>query len=75
MQPPPAGIWGLPPQLLKSVPGYDPDVAKNREEARAIMTKFGYGPTTPGGQGVGPQHLNLSRSRGRPNRPAQADLD
>jgi peptide/nickel transport system substrate-binding protein len=44
MQPLPAGIWGLPPEVLKTVPGYDPDVAKNREEARSIMTKLGYGP-------------------------------
>jgi peptide/nickel transport system substrate-binding protein len=44
MQPPPAGIWGIPPDLLKTVPGYDPDVGKNRAQARAIMEKLGYGP-------------------------------
>jgi peptide/nickel transport system substrate-binding protein len=44
MQPPPAGIWGMPPELLKTVPGYDPDVQKNRAQARAIMEKLGYGP-------------------------------
>jgi peptide/nickel transport system substrate-binding protein len=44
MQPLPGGIWGLPPDLLKTVPGYDPDVQKNRDEARAIMQKLGYGP-------------------------------
>src|SRR5215469_13467314 len=33
MQPPPEGIWGLPPEVLKTLPGYDPDVAKNRAEA------------------------------------------
>ena len=44
MQPPPAGIWGMPPELLKTVPGYDPDVQKNRAEARQIMEKLGYGP-------------------------------
>ena len=27
-----------------TLPGYDPDVAKNRAEARAIMQKLGYGP-------------------------------
>jgi peptide/nickel transport system substrate-binding protein len=43
MQPPPAGIWGLPPELLKTVPGYDPDVEKNRAQARALMEKSGYG--------------------------------
>ncbi len=44
MEPPPAGIWGMPPELLKTVPGYDPDVEKNRAEARQIMEKLGYGP-------------------------------
>jgi len=43
MLPPPEGNWGLPPEQLASVPGFG-DVAKNREEARAIMTKLGYGP-------------------------------
>jgi peptide/nickel transport system substrate-binding protein len=44
MQPPPDGIWGMPPDMLATLPGYDPDVAKNRAEARAIMGKLGYGP-------------------------------
>ena len=44
MLPPPAGVWGLPPELLKGLPGYDPDVEKSRAEARAIMEKLGFGP-------------------------------
>ena len=44
MLPPPAGVWGLPPELLKGLPGYDPDVEKSRAEAREIMTQQGYGP-------------------------------
>src|SRR5205823_1916231 len=44
MQPPPGGRWGMPPEMLKTLPGYDPDVAKNRAEAREIMKKLGYGP-------------------------------
>jgi peptide/nickel transport system substrate-binding protein len=44
MQPPPEGLWGMPPEALKSLPGYDPDVEKNRTEARQIMEKLGYGP-------------------------------
>jgi peptide/nickel transport system substrate-binding protein len=44
MLPPPAGVWGMPADLLGSIPGYGPDVAKNRAEAREIMTKLGYGP-------------------------------
>src|SRR3984893_14114622 len=44
MQPPPEGIWGMPPEILKTLPGYDPDVPKNRAEARKIMEKLGYRP-------------------------------
>ena len=44
MLPPPEGLWGMPPELLKTLSGYDPDTAKNRAEARKIMEKLGYGP-------------------------------
>ena len=44
LQAPPGGLWGMPPDRLKQLPGYDPDVAKNRAEARQIMEKLGYGP-------------------------------
>lgn len=44
MQPPKDGVWGLPVDQLASIPGYGPDVEKNRAEARAIMQKLGYGP-------------------------------
>jgi peptide/nickel transport system substrate-binding protein len=30
--------------MLKTLPGYDPDTAKNRARARDIMQKLGYGP-------------------------------
>ena len=44
MMPPPAGLWGMPPEVLATLPTYGPDVPKNRAEARAIMQKLGYGP-------------------------------
>ena len=44
MQPAPEGVWGMPEEILKTLPGYGPDVAKNRAEAREIMAKAGYGP-------------------------------
>jgi ABC-type transport system substrate-binding protein len=28
LQPPPEGLWGMPLELLKELPGYDPDVEK-----------------------------------------------
>jgi peptide/nickel transport system substrate-binding protein len=45
MQPPPEGLWGMPPDVLQSLPGYGRDVGKNRADARALMEKLGYGPT------------------------------
>jgi peptide/nickel transport system substrate-binding protein len=47
MQPPPDGVWGLPADMLSVVPGYGPDVAKNRAEARALMEKHGFGANKP----------------------------
>jgi len=44
MQPPPAGLWGMPPEMLQTLPGYDPDVANNRAASRKLMEKLGYGP-------------------------------
>src|SRR5262249_1588468 len=44
MQPPTDGVWGLPPEVYETVSGYGPDVAKNRDKARELMKKAGYGP-------------------------------
>lgn len=44
MQPLPERLWGMPPEVLKALPGYDPDLQKNRAEARKIMNKVGYRP-------------------------------
>ncbi len=42
--PQPAGLWGLPPDIQARLPGYGPDVKKNRDAARKLMQKAGYGP-------------------------------
>src|SRR6478735_3583542 len=44
MLPPPEGLWGMPADMLQTIPGYGGDVATNRAEARKIMEKLGYGP-------------------------------
>jgi peptide/nickel transport system substrate-binding protein len=44
--PPPEGVWGLTPAQSKTLIGYG-DVNKDREEARAIMTKLGYSAANP----------------------------
>ena len=42
--PAPNGVWGMPDAMMREMVGYNPDVAHNRAEARAIMEKLGYGP-------------------------------
>ena len=42
MLPPPEGIWGMPADMLRTLPGYDPDAEKSRAEARKLMEKNGY---------------------------------
>jgi len=44
MQPPPEGLWGMPPDRPSALAGYDPDVQENGAETRRIMNKVGYGP-------------------------------
>jgi peptide/nickel transport system substrate-binding protein len=42
--PPPEGVWGMPADRLMTLPGYSGDIKENREKARALMQKAGYGP-------------------------------
>lgn len=44
LQPQPGGLWGVPHERLKELPGYGTDIQKNRQEARAILERLGYGP-------------------------------
>ena len=46
MLPQPAGVWGMSADFLATIPGYGPDVAKNRTEAREIMPGSAMGPTS-----------------------------
>jgi len=34
----------MPPEMIRALPGYSPDVKANRAEARKLMEKQGYGP-------------------------------
>ena len=46
----------MPPEMLQALKGCDPDVQKNRAEARQIMQKLGYGPDSRlKNQRVGPR--------------------
>jgi peptide/nickel transport system substrate-binding protein len=47
MLPPPEGVWGMPPDVIQSLPGYAADVEKSRAEARKIMEGLGYGEAKP----------------------------
>ena len=44
MQPLPEGRWGMPEDMRRALPGYDPDVEKSRQKARATMLANGFGP-------------------------------
>jgi peptide/nickel transport system substrate-binding protein len=44
MLPAPEGVWGMPKEIMETIPGYGPDVEKNRVDAQAIMAGLGYGP-------------------------------
>jgi len=61
MLPPPAGLWGMPPEMLKTLSGYDPDVQKNRTAAREIMQKLGYNADKPLALKVATRNLNSYR--------------
>ena len=75
MLPPPAGFWGMPKEMLETIPGYGPDVNANREEARKLMQKAGYGPDKHLAVKVSTRNIaGLSRSRRHPDRSAQEHL-
>ena len=74
MLPPPDGVWGMPPEMLKALPGYDPDVQKNRAQARAIMEKLGYGPDKRLTIKVSTRNIPISRDPAISDRPVEGDL-
>jgi peptide/nickel transport system substrate-binding protein len=44
MLPLPQGRWGMPKEVLETLPGYGGDMTSRRAEARKIMEGLGYGP-------------------------------
>ena len=75
MLPPPEGLWGMPPEMLKTLPGYDPDVQKNRAEARADHGEARLRARQAArSQGVDARHSAVSRPGGDPDRPVEGDL-
>ncbi len=61
MLPPPAGEWGLPPDLLAELPGYGDDVEKNLATARKIMEGLGYGAGKPLKVKVATRNISIYR--------------
>ena len=56
-------LWGMPADEVKLLPGYGPDVHKNRAEGRQIMQQAGYAPDkTLDIKVTTPQPADLSRS-------------
>jgi peptide/nickel transport system substrate-binding protein len=61
MLPGPEGVWGMLPEMLKTLPGYDPDVAKNRAEARKIMEGLSYRADKPLAVKVSVRNIAVAR--------------
>jgi len=59
--PPPEGLWGMPPERLRELPGYDPDVRNSREVAREIMRQLGFGPGNPLAVKIATRNIPLYR--------------
>ena len=74
MLPPPDGVWGMPPEMLKTIVGYDNVAGQPREGARADEGGGLRARQAAEGQGQHAQHRDLPRSGGHPDRPAQAHL-
>jgi peptide/nickel transport system substrate-binding protein len=45
MLPLPDGQWAMPDDMVKTLPGYSPDVEKSQAEARKVMEELGYSAT------------------------------
>jgi peptide/nickel transport system substrate-binding protein len=63
MLPAPAGLWAMPREMLETIPGYGPDINANREEARKLMQKAGYGPDKHLAVKVSTRNIPIYRSR------------
>ena len=75
MLPPPEGVWGMPPEMLQTLPGYSTDVEKSRAEARKIMEGLGYSEAKPLKVKVSTRNIAVYRDPAvHPHRPAQEDL-
>ena len=76
MQPPPEGLWGMPPELLANAAGLRSRRARRTAPRRArMMEKLGYGPDKRLAVTVSTRNIAaLPRSGGDPDRPAEGDL-
>jgi peptide/nickel transport system substrate-binding protein len=61
MLPAPNGLWAMPKEMLETIPGYGPDIQANRDEARKLMAKAGYGPDKHLAVKVSTRNINVYR--------------
>jgi peptide/nickel transport system substrate-binding protein len=61
MLPAPNGLWAMPKDMLETIPGYGPDIQANRDEARKLMAKAGYGPDKHLAVKVSTRNINVYR--------------
>jgi peptide/nickel transport system substrate-binding protein len=61
MLPLPDGQWAMPEDMVKSLPGYSPDVAKAQAEARKVMEELGYSAAKPLKVKVSTRNISIYR--------------
>jgi hypothetical protein len=60
MPPPPGGLWGLPPEILQTLPGYGPDVPGQPRRGPQIDGKSRlWARQAAPGQGGNAQHRSI----------------
>ena len=74
MMPPPEGSWGMPPEMLPTLPGYGADVERTGRGAQD-HGRLGYGPSKPLKVKVSTRDIPLFKDPAvLLDRSAQADL-
>ena len=74
MQPPPEGLWGMPPEMLKTLPGYDPDVRKTARMPARSWRSSATGPTSGSRSRCRCATPILPGPGGDPDRPVEGGL-
>ena len=73
LMPPPDGVWGMPPAMVETLPGYTGDLQKNRRSPRVDTKGRLWARQAAADQNLHAQPGRLPGSGGDPDRPAEGD--